>query len=293
MSRPRVALESTVFAHGLPHPLGVETALRLEGVVREEGAEPRTIGLVAGEVVVGLSSEQIRRLATGAEVRKVSTRDLPVVAARGLDGATTVAATLRLAHRAGIRVFATGGIGGVHRVARGGGAGTAATLDMSADLEELGRVPLVCVCAGAKAILDLPATAEVLETRGVTVVGWGTDRLPAFYSRETDLPVDCRCDDASQVASLVRARDALGVPGATLVCVPVPAEAEIPRAEIEPAIERALAEAEARGLRSAAVTPFLLARLAELTGQRSVRANLALLENNARVAARIAVALGE
>lgn len=296
MPIPLVALESTLIAHGLPSPTNVETALRLEAIVREQGAEPRTIGIVAGKPVVGLDEEQIRRLATGEAVRKVSTRDLAVAAAKKLDGATTVAATLRLAARAGIRVFATGGIGGVHRIPTAsvsdGRYEAAVGLDVSADLEELGRVPIVCVCAGAKAVLDLAATLEVLETRGVTVVGYGTDRFPAFYTRETDLPVDCRCDTPEEVADVARARERLGVPGATLVVVPIPEEAEIPRAEIEPVIERALAEAEAQGLRSAGVTPFLLGRLAELTGERSIAANLALLENNARVAARVAVALG-
>lgn len=296
MPPPLVALESTVIAHGLPSPTNLETALRLEALVRKEGAEPRTIGIIEGEPVVGLTEAQIRRLATGADVRKVSTRDLPVIAARKQDGGTTVAATLRLAHRAGIRVLATGGIGGVHRIPSAsvsdGRYEAAVGLDVSADLEELARLPMVCVCAGAKAVLDLPGTLEVLETRGVTVVGYGTSRFPAFYTRETDLPVDCRCDAPEEVAEIVRARERLDVPGATLVVVPIPGEAEIPRGEIEPVIERALAEAEAQGLRSAAVTPFLLSRLGELTGEASIAANLALLENNARVAARVAVALG-
>lgn len=296
MTRPLVALESTVIAHGLPSPTNLEAARRVEAAIREEGAEPRTVGILGGEVIVGLDEAQIRRLATGEAVRKVSTRDLPIVVAKGLDGATTVAATLRLAHRAGVQVFATGGIGGVHRIPEAsvfdGRYETAVGLDISADLEELGRVPMVCVCAGAKAVLDLPATIEVLETHGVTVVGYGTDRFPAFYTRETELPVDCRCDTPEEVAEVVRARERLAVPGATLVVVPIPEDAEIPRFEIDPIIERTLAEAEAQGLRSAAVTPFLLGRLGELTGERSIASNLALLENNARVAARVAVALG-
>ncbi|MDX1546634.1 MAG: pseudouridine-5'-phosphate glycosidase [Rhodothermales bacterium] len=279
---PPVALESTVIAHGLPFPESVETALRLEAAVRAEGAVPRTLGLVGGRVVAGLSEDQIRHLATAEGVRKVSWRDLPVAAARGLDGATTVAATMHLAHRHGIDVFATGGIGGVHR---GGG------FDVSTDLEALGALPLVAVCAGAKAVLDLAATREVLETKGVTVVGYQTDEMPAFYSRASGLPVDVRCDTPEAVAAIVRARRALGLPGAVLVAVPVPASEEIPRAEIEPVIAQALDEAERQGLRSAAVTPFLLARLAELTGARSLRTNIALLEHNARTAARIALAL--
>ena len=275
-----VALESTVIAHGLPYPQNVETALRLEAVVREAGAVPRMIGLVAGEVVVGLSEAQIRLLATAEDVRKVSLRDLPIAVAQHQHGATTVAATLWLAHRHGLGVMATGGIGGVHR-----GDG----FDVSTDLDALARVPMVVVCAGAKAILDLPATREALETRGVPVVGYQTDEMPAFYSRTSGLPVDVRCETPAEVAALVRARDALGLPGAILVTVPVPEAAALPRAEIEPAIAEAVVEAESRGLRSAEVTPFLLARLAERTAGRALSANLALLENNARLAAEIAL----
>ena len=279
-----VALESTVIAHGLPYPQNVETAVRLEKIVREARATPRTIGLIAGRAVIGLSEDEIRLLATEDDVRKLSWRDLPVAVAQQAHGATTVAATLWLAHRHGIGVMATGGIGGVHR---------GSSLDVSNDLDALARLPMVVVCAGAKAILDLPATREVLETRGVTVVGYGTDEMPAFYSRTSGLPVDVRCDTPAEVAAVVQARRDLGLPGATLVTVPVPEEAAIPQAEIEPAIARAVAEAGQRGLRSAEVTPFLLARLAALTGDRSLRANLALLEQNARIAAGIAVALAE
>jgi pseudouridine-5'-phosphate glycosidase len=274
-----VALESTVIAHGLPYPQNLKTALRLEAIVREEDAVPCTIGIISGNVIVGLSEAQIRLLATEADVQKVSWRDLPIVTSQGGHGATTVAATMWLAHRHNVQVFATGGIGGVHR---GGG------FDISNDLEALAQVPMVVVCAGAKAILDLPATREMLEMRGVTVIGYQTDEMPAFYSRTSGLPVDIRCDTPEAVADVVRARQDLGLPGATLVTVPIPEAAAIPREEIEPAIAQALEEADARGLRSAEVTPFLLARLGELTGDRSLRANLALLENNARVAARIA-----
>ena len=281
-----MALETTVIAHGLPRPSNVEHALRLEAAIREEGAAPRTIGILGGRVVVGLDPAQIRHLGSGHAVLKVSTRDLPVVVARGLDGATTVAATIRLAHAAGIEVFATGGIGGVHRA-----VGGTASFDVSADLEELARTPLVTVCSGAKAILDLPATREALETHGITVAGYGTDAFPAFFSPDSGLPVDVRCDSPEEVAELVAAHRRLGLPSAVLVVVPVPAHAALPREEIEPLIERAVAEAEAEGLRSADLTPFLLSRVAELTGERTLRANLELLERNARVAARIARAI--
>ncbi len=281
-----MALETTVIAHGLPRPWNVEQALRLEEAIREEGAAPRTIGILGGRVVVGLDPAQIRHLGSGEAVLKVSTRDLPVVVARGLDGATTVAATIRLAHAAGIEVFATGGIGGVHRA-----VGGTASFDVSADLEELARTPLVTVCSGAKAILDLAATREALETRGITVAGYGTDAFPAFFSPDSDLPVDVRCDSPEEVAELVWAQRRLELPSALLVVVPVPAHAAIPREEVEPLIERAVAEAAAGGIRSADLTPFLLSRVAELTGERTLRANLELLERNARVAAHIARAI--
>lgn len=280
---PSVALESTVISHGLPWPQNLELARRMEAIVRAGGAEPRTVAIMGGELCAGLTAAQLEHLATAHDVRKVSRRDLPIVVARKLDGATTVATTMWVAHRFGIEVFATGGIGGVHR-----GDGR----DISADLQELAETPVVVVCAGAKAILDLPATLEYLETHGVTVVGWQTDDFPAFYSRSSGLAVDVRCDSAEEVAALWRAKRALGLPGGLLVAVPIPAADEIPAAEIEPTILQAVAEVAARGLRSAEVTPFLLSRLAELTGERSLRANLALLENNARIATQIAVALG-
>ena len=282
-----VALESTVIAHGLPHPHNVEAALRLEEIVRTAGAEPRTVGIIGGRPVAGLTADEIRHLATASDVRKVSLRDLPVVVARGLDGATTVAATMWIAHRAGIDVFATGGIGSVHRAA----PGSATSFDISADLDALARVPITVVCAGAKAILDLPATREVLETRGVTVIGYGTDELPAFYTRTSGLPVDVRCDTPEEVAEIAQARRRLGLPGATLVTVPVPEEAALSPETIEPIIERSLREAEANRLRSGEITPFLLRRIQEATDGAALRANLALLENNAQVAAKIARAL--
>jgi pseudouridylate synthase len=300
---PVVALESTVISHGLPYPENLRTALRLEEIVRSEGAIPATIGIIAGEIVVGLDRAQIEHLATAKDVRKVSRRDLPVVVARGLDGATTVATTTWAAHQAGVSVFATGGIGGVHRI---GGwkleAGSSApsiqyptsgflSADISADLPELAQTPVLVICAGAKAILDLPATLEWLETHGVPVVGYGTDRFPAFYNRDSGLPVDVRADGPDEVAALYRAQRALGLPGGMLVTVPVPGEAELPRDQMEAAITQALKEAEARAVKGKALTPFLLARVSSLTGEASLHANLALLENNARAGGQIAVAL--
>jgi len=260
----------------------------MEAIVREEGAEPRTIGIIGGQVISGLDEADLERLATGTSVRKVSRRDLPIVVARKEDGATTVAATMWVAHQKGIRVFATGGIGGVHRGAGPPGTGS---FDVSADIEALAQTPVTVVCAGPKAILDLSATREMLETRGVTVAGYQTDEMPAFYSRHSGLPVDIRCDTPEDVADLVRARTSLGLPGATLVVVPVPEASAIPAEEIAPAIEKAHAEALEQSLRSGEVTPFLLSRISALSGERALRANVGLLENNARVAARIALAL--
>lgn len=281
-SAPRVALESTVIAHGLPYPQNLRLARRLEARVREVGAEPATIAILRGELRAGLTDAELHHLATASDIRKVSRRDLPIVVAQKGDGATTVASTMFIAHHFGIEVFATGGIGGVHR---------GAVFDISADLPELARTPVVVVCAGAKAILDLPATLEWLETHGVTVIGYGADEFPAFYSRQSGLPVDVRVDSAAEVAAIVRAKRQLGMQNGLLVCVPVPAEAELPAPVVEPAIEQALSEAAARGMRGKALTPFLLARVSELTGEASMRTNLALLENNAYVAAQIALAL--
>lgn len=285
---PYVALESTVIAHGLPYPENYETACRLEAIVREEGAIPKTVGLVQGQPIAGLSDEQIRYFAQSDTVHKVSLRDLSTVVARGLDGATTVATTMWIAHRAQIPVFATGGIGGVHR---GTGPLGTGSFDISADLEALARIPMIVVCAGPKAILDLPATCERLETLGVPLVGYQTDEMPAFYSRTSGLSVDVRCDTPEEVAALAQARTNLGLSSALLVTVPIPEAAAIPASEIEPSIEQALADAKSEGLTSAAVTPFLLSRLSALTGKRSLQANLALLQNNARIAAQIACAL--
>ncbi len=279
---PQVALESTVISHGLPYPHNLVLAQAMEQIIRTGGAEPRTIGIIQGELVAGLNEAQLLRLAQGKNIRKVSRRDLPIVVARKQDGATTVATTMWIAQRFGIEVFATGGIGGVHR---GDGA------DISADLQELAQTPVVVVCAGAKALLNLPATLEYLETHGVTVVGLGTDEFPALYSRNSGLPVDVRCDTPQEVAAIWRAKRALGLPGGLLVGVPIPVEDEIPAQEIEPVIEQAVREAEQQGLRSAQVTPFLLTRINQLSGERSLRANLALLKNNARAATEIALAL--
>jgi pseudouridine-5'-phosphate glycosidase len=285
---PAVALESTVISHGLPYPQNLALARDMEAIVRKHGAEPRTVGVISGEIVAGLDDAQVEHLATAKGVRKVSRRDLPIVVARKLDGATTVATTMWIAHRAGIHVFATGGIGGVHRTFDGNGV----SADISADLQELAQTPVIVVCAGAKAILDLDATLEYLETYGVTVAGLGTDEFPAFYSRSSGLSLDIRCDSAQEIAELWRAKQQLGLPGGLLVTAPIPEQDEIPAPEIEPFIEQAVAEAGELGLRSAEVTPYLLARIVELSGERSLRANVALLKNNARVAAEIAVALG-
>ena len=280
--RPIVALESTVISHGLPHPRNLDTALHLEQVIRDAGAIPATIAIFDGEILVGLSREQIEHLATDTNVRKVSTRDLPIVAARRLTGATTVATTALIAHRAGINVFATGGIGGVHR-------GNAH--DVSADLPELSRTPIIVVCSGAKAILDLNATREWLETYGVTVLGWKCDRVPAFYSASSSLAVDERVETAEEVSRIADARRELGLSAALLVTVPVPEDSQIDATEVETLIEAALTEGDVRGILGKDLTPFLLNELSQKSGGKTLAANVALLENNARTAAQIAIAL--
>jgi pseudouridine-5'-phosphate glycosidase len=277
-----VALESTVIAHGLPHPRNLQVARELEAEVAANGAIPATVGVVAGQPVVGLSDAEIERLGTASGVLKLSTRDLPIALARKMDGATTVASTMWLADSAGASVFATGGIGGVHR----GGAH-----DVSADLGELARTRMLVVCAGAKAILDLAATREALETAGVLVVGYETDELPAFYSRESGLKVDARADSPQEVAALWEAHEEMNLPGALLLCIPPPASHALPAAEVEAAIADALRQANAQGIRGKEVTPFLLTAVAERTGGRSLEANVALLRNNARVAAQVAAAI--
>jgi len=277
-----VALESALITHGLPYPLNQDVATELEHVVREEGAEPATIGVVGGRVKVGLEPQEIAHLAATESPHKISLRDLPLSIVRGWDGGTTVAATIWIAYRTGVHVFATGGIGGVHR---------GPNMDVSADLPVLASTPIVVVCAGAKAILDLARTREWLETHGVPILGYGTEEFPAFYHRRSGLPVDARVETPQEVVTVVRAMRDLGRPTAVLVTVPIPAEAEPPEELIEGAIRQAQAEAEAQEVSGAAVTPFLLARLHELTDGTATRANVALLKNNARVAAAIAAAL--
>jgi pseudouridylate synthase len=277
--RPIVALESTVISHGLPHPRNLDTAVRLEQVVREGGAIPATIAMFEGEIYAGLSPEQIEILATAENVRKLSRRDLAIAVARKLNGATTVSTTTLIAHQAGFHVFATGGIGGVHR-------GYAA--DISADLPELARTPIIIVCSGAKAILDLPATREWLETNGIAVLGWKCDRMPAFYSSTSELDVDERVDSALDVSKIADSRRELGLNSAILVTVPVPAKYEMESAEVEALIASALSAAETQGVSGKKMTPFLLNELSQKSGGKTLAANVALLENNARVAAEIA-----
>ena len=281
--RPVVALESTVIAHGLPRPQNLQTAHRLQEVVREAGATPATIAIIEGKPCVGLNDDQINTLANGSDIRKVSTRDISVAVARGLNGATTVASTTWIAHRAGIKVFATGGIGGVHR---------GSLPDVSADLPELARTPIIVVCSGAKIVLDLPATREWLETHAVTVIGYQCDELPAFYSRKSGLPIDARAESAQDVADIYRAQRGLGIESALLVVVPVPAQFEVPAEELQIVLTTALEDAEWKGITGPALTPFLLGQMAERSGGATLRANIALLENNARVAAEIARAVG-
>ena len=280
--RPVVALESTLITHGLPYPVNLEVASGMEKAVRENGAVPATIAVLKGRITAGLTQDQLAHLARARDVRKCSRRDLPIALARQEDGATTVAGTMIVAHLAGIRVFATGGIGGVHR---------GHPFDVSADLLELAQTPVAVVCAGAKAILDLPLTLEVLETHGVPVVGYQCSNFPAFYTRDSGLPLDIRCDSFAEIAAILRSRETLGFKTGTLVATPVPAKHELPAQVAEEAIAQALEEAEARGVRGKEVTPFLLARVSELTHEESRTANVALLENNARVAAQIACAL--
>ena len=281
-NKPVVALESTVIAHGLPRPVNLETARRLEAIVREAGAVPATIAILDGKLTAGLNDQQLRLLAESNDVKKISTRDIPIAVAQGWTGATTVASTTWIAHRAGIKVFATGGIGGVHR---------GALPDVSADLPELARTPIVVVCSGAKIVLDLPATREWLETHAVTVIGYQCDELPAFYSRRSGLPVDVCADSPDQVAHLFHTQQELEMSSALLVTVPVPEEFEVPAEQLQSVLNEALSEAEQNNITGRELTPFLLAHMAQHSGGATLRANIALLENNARVAAEIAAAL--
>ncbi len=278
---PVVALESAVITHGLPRPANIEIARQMEAQVSSAGARPATVAVLEGEIRVGLSPEDLERLALALDTRKVSRRDLGIVTAQGGNGGTTVSATLHIAQAAGIRVLATGGIGGVHRGTTG---------DISADLPELAQTPMAVVCSGAKSILDLPRTLEWLETEGVPVIGWQTDQFPAFFSVTSGLPVTGRVNDADQAAAILRSHWSLGQKGAVLICVPCPPEAAMPAAEAEAALDRALSEAAQGGVSGKELTPFLLSRLVEHTGGASLRANLALLRQNARVAGEIACA---
>jgi len=285
---PVVALESALITHGFDHPANLKIAQRMEAAVLAEGACPAIIALIGGQPRVGLPKAELVHLAeqsasaSSDRPRKLSLRDLPGAVAEGATGGTTVAATMHLARLAGIEVFATGGIGGVHR---------GRTQDVSADLTALGRIPLVVVCSGAKAILDLPRTREVLETQGVPVIGYKTPWFPAFYSPGSDLPVDVTVHGPDEIARLSAAQAELGLPAALLVCVPVPSSSALPIREAERAISRAIGDAEAEGVTGKDLTPFLLRRIVDLTGEAARRANEALLVNNARVAARIAVAM--
>jgi pseudouridine-5'-phosphate glycosidase len=281
---PIVALETTLVTHGLPQPEGVRTALELERIVRESGATPATIGLIGGAIRVGLSSAELERLAATTNVVKVNSSNLAAVLASGEPGSTTVAATMFVAHACGIRVFATGGMGGVHRDAIESG-------DVSVDLTALSRIPVAVVCAGVKAILDMPRTREMLETLGVPVLGYQTDEFPAFYRRSSGLPVDRRYDSVPELASAVRMHFALALGTGLVIANPIPAADEMPLALFERALRAALSEASAQGVRGRAVTPFLLERMHVVTGGESVKVNLALLRHNARVAAGLAVAL--
>jgi len=282
--RPIVALETTIVTHGMPYPENIETALAVERIVRAAGAVPATIAIMDGKIRVGLTAEELKHLASLKGVMKLSRADLAFALATGRPGATTVAATMIAAHLAGIRVFATGGIGGVHR-------GAETSFDVSADLYELARTPVTVVCAGAKALLDIPKTLEVLETLGVPIVTAGQDELPAFWSRESGLPSPLRLDDPAAIAAFVVKREEIGTTGGVLVANPVPLADEIPASVMRGHIEAAIADAEREGVRAKAVTPFVLGRILELTGGKSLATNIALVKNNARLAAEIAVAL--
>lgn len=282
---PVVALESTIISHGMPYPRNLETALAVEAAVRAGGAIPATVAILGGVPTVGLDRSALERLAAaGQSAVKTSRRDLPFVVARGSDGATTVAGTMILAAAAGIEVFATGGIGGVHR-------GASETFDISADLEELANTDVTVVCAGAKSILDLGLTLEYLETRGVPVVGFGTDELPAFYTRSSGFLVPYRADSAEELAAAIAAKRRLGLKGGMVVANPIAEEYSVPKARIDAAIERALGDADAAGVKGKEITPFLLARIVELTGGESLDANIRLVLSNASLAASLAVAL--
>ncbi len=280
--KPVVALESTIIAHGMPYPQNVETARNVGRIIRENGAVPATIGILHGQVVVGMDEDEIEYMGkNGGHIGKASRRDIAAMVAGGLDGATTCAATSMFAEMAGIDVFCTGGLGGVHR-------GAEHSFDISADLDELGMTQTMIVCAGAKAILDLPKTLEYLETKGVTTIGYGTKTLPAFFSSESPYRVDYEMDEPKQIADTFRIQKELGIKTGMLVCVPIPKEFEIKAEEINPAIEKAVADAENEGIHGKASTPYILARVKELTEGRSLKANIRLVYHNAEIAAKIA-----
>ena len=282
--KPVVALESTIISHGMPYPQNVETALNVEKIIRENGAVPATIAIIGGRLKAGLTPEEIEYFGKkGTAIRKASRRDLAVLCARGEDGATTVTTTMMIAHMAGISIFATGGIGGVHR-------GAETTMDISADLEELAQTPVMVICAGAKSILDLGLTLEYLETKGVPVIGYGTEELPAFYTRRSGFGVDYRVDSPQELAKTFRVSKDLGLRGGMLVTNPIPEEYAMPLETINAAIDQAIAECNAKGIHGKDTTPFLLARVAEITGGDSLASNIRLVYNNAALAARTAAA---
>lgn len=282
--KPVVALESTIISHGMPYPQNVETALNVEKIIRENGAVPATIAIIGGRLKAGLTAEEIEYFGKkGQAIAKASRRDLAVLCARGEDGATTVTTTMMIAHMAGIKVFATGGIGGVHR-------GAETTMDISADLEELAQTPVMVVCAGAKSILDLGLTLEYLETKGVPVIGYGTEELPAFYTRQSGFGVDYRMDSPEELAAAFKASHDMNLKGGMLVTNPIPEEYAMPLDTINAAIDQAIAECEAQGIHGKKTTPFLLARVAELTGGDSLASNIRLVYNNAKLAAQTAAA---
>ncbi|MGB8316411.1 MAG: pseudouridine-5'-phosphate glycosidase [Aestuariivirga sp.] len=285
--KPVVALESTIIAHGMPYPANFEMAQEVEAIIRKAGAVPATIAIIGGALKVGLTTDELKKFAVdGPQITKVSTRDLPYVVARKMDGATTVASTMRIAAMAGIHVFATGGIGGVHR-------GAERSFDISADMMEFAESNVAVVTAGAKAILDMALTLETLETLGVPVAGYGTNDFPAFYSRNSGHAVPMRCDTPEEIAQLMKAKWSMGLKGGIVVANPIPESSEITASEIAPVIEQAVAEAQRLGISGKDVTPFLLAKLATVTGGRSLKANIALVKHNARVAAEIAKAFAK
>ena len=283
--KPVVALESTIISHGMPYPQNVETALKVEQTIREGGATPATIAIIGGRLKAGLTPEEIEYLGKkGTAVTKASRRDLPVLVARGQDGATTVTTTMIIAAMAGIKVFATGGIGGVHR-------GAETTMDISADLEELARTPVMVICAGAKSILDLGLTLEYLETKGVPVIGYGTEELPAFYTRKSGFKVDYRVDSPEELAAIFKAKQEMGLGGGMLVTNPIPEAYSMDPMRINKAIDEAVAEAQQRGIHGKETTPFLLAKIKDITGGDSLASNIQLVLNNARLAAKTAASL--